>query len=127
MLKFKEFSVSAILSLLIYGGLLSLIVLLITPGIPLLIPVGIGILVVLLNSVPFKKFQWLLPTICMGMIALCAGVLWERTFDGIAELFNEFIDAFKQVYAKNYDVFVVVEPKNLLITFALASALLALA
>lgn len=126
MLKFKDYCVSAILSLLLYGGLISLLVLLITPDISLLIPVGIGITVVLLNAVSLKRLPWLLPTVCTSLFVLCIGILWGKAIDGLAGFFNEFIDTFKQVHAKNYEIFVVSEPQNLLVTFTLVSALLAL-
>ena len=126
MLKFKDYCVSAILSLLLYGGLMSLLILLITPDISLLIPIAIGITVVVLNAVSLKKLPWLLPTVCMSLFVLCIGILWGKAIDGMAGFFNEFIDTFKQVHAKNYEIFVVSEPQNLLVTFTLVSALLAL-
>lgn len=128
MSKLKNILFSFLLSAALLSGILWLTFSLFTVEIPFAITalIGTAVLMSCCASSQSEKRDWIVPAAWLALTVLFAIAFWDKTADGLAQLLNVIIDTYKQVNARNYEVFAVSDNSGVQYVLAELTALSAL-
>ncbi len=91
------------------------------------LPLAVGAVVIFACGLASDKPKRIISAAILIFTLAFMLIFRVRIADGLAALFNAFIDAYKQVRPRNYDVFTVSRPQNFICIFVPIAALTSLA